>query len=255
MRKLLVIFLISIASAGRAQAQEHTVFSGVLGRHVKSGLVDYPTLCGDPDFGRYLGALTSVDPTALTGHDARLAFWINTYNAYTLKLICDHYPIESINELHTGGLILGTILGRTAWNRKIVAVGGELLSLGHIEHEILRKEFDDPRIHFALVCAAKGCPPLRSEAYEAARLNKQLNEQGRLFLSDPEKNFYDISAKTAHLSPIFSWFKRDFGSTNTKVLAYLIPFLPPDAAEVIGQSGGKGWRIQNTYYDWSLNEQ
>lgn len=114
--------------------------------------------------------------------------------------------------------------------------------------------FKDARIHFAIVCAAKGCPPLRSEAFEATRLDEQLDDQTREFLSQTEKNNFDLDNKTARISPIFSWFKKDFRMEAKTVLEYIAPFLDTDVAESI-KADPKAWRIKKTYYDWSLNEQ
>ncbi len=237
-----------------AQEMNHELFSGVLGDHVEKGLVDYPGLCGDKRLEAYLGQLEGTDPSALS-RDEAMAFWINAYNAFTLELICGNYPLKSINELHTGGLILGSILKKTAWDRGFIEINGRDYSLGQIEHKILRPRFDDPRIHFAIVCAARSCPPLRSEAYEAGALDRQLDDQGRLFLAErSDLNDYDLDKKIAYLSPIFSWFKKDFGEDRTDRLLFLADYMPPEAARSV-RAAPEEWTIRYKTYDWSLNEQ
>lgn len=249
----LSIYLFLAFSLNGWAVDEHSVFTAVLKEHVEEGKVNYPSLCPDARLSRYLEQLTITSPEALSSEKARLAFWINVYNAYTLKLICDHYPVKSINELHTGGLIVGSVIKKTAWDRKIVFVKNQTLSLGDVEHKILRPVFKDPRIHFAIVCAAKSCPPLRAEAYEPARIDEQLNDQGRLFLSDRQKNSFDGERQQATLSPIFSWFKEDFGTRPARVLIFLSAFVDSSTKTAIQQAPDK-WRIRYSDYDWSLNE-
>ena len=167
-----------------AFSQSHETFTDLLSQYVSHALVDYEALCGDARFQPYLDALSATDPQGLPSGAARMAFWINAYNAFTLKIICDNYPVKSINDLHTGGLVVGSVLKKTIWHKKFFEINGEPMSLDHIEHKILRKNFNDPRIHFAIVCASLGCPPLRAEAYEAATLDEQLDDQARVFLAD-----------------------------------------------------------------------
>jgi len=250
-RILFALLLLSLATTARAQ--EHALFSAVLTSQVKEGVVDYPNLCRDARLNQYLDTLSAQDPQQKTDSFDQLAFWINAYNAFTLKLICDNYPLKSINDLHTGGLLVGSVLGRTAWDRKFIKINGQLYSLGEIEHKIIRPKFKEPRIHFAIVCAAKGCPPLRSEAYEGPRLNEQLNDQARGFLGQEAKNKFDLASRAASISPIFSWFKKDFGGQPSKVLKFLAPFLPKEVREDL-EKNVEAWKIRFTSYDWSLNE-
>lgn len=101
-------------------AADHEAFTGVLHNYVRDGRVNYPELCRDNHFAGYLKGLSKTNPDSLSSRNAKLAFWINVYNAFTLKLICDHYPLKSISQLHTGGLIVGSLLGQTAWDRNII---------------------------------------------------------------------------------------------------------------------------------------
>ena len=132
----------------------------------------------------------------------QLAFLINLYDAATLKLIVEHYPVKSIKDI--GNFFKGP------WKQEVVPLLGKTVTLDYLEHGVLRKKYAEPRIHFAIVCAAKGCPPLRAEAFVADRLNEQLDDQGRVFLGPKEKNRWDTHARVLYLSPIFKWFSEDF---------------------------------------------
>ena len=141
-------------------ALRHRLFSELLSTYVHDGIVNYKKLKSDKRLAEYIGWLSKADPDALPNEKEQLAFWINAYNAYTLKIICDNYPVESINDLHTGGLVIGSVLKTTVWDKKFVVVNGNTMTLNTIEHEIVRPKFNDPRGHFALVCASKSCPQL-----------------------------------------------------------------------------------------------
>jgi hypothetical protein len=125
---------------------------------------------------------------------------------------------------------------------------GDVISLNDIEHGTLRADFREPRIHFALVCASVGCPALRNEAYRASDLDRQLNEQARLFLSDMSKNRFDPLTNTLHLSPIFDWFRADFEAVAGSVSAYVARYLSDS------RISKPGVKIKYTEYDWSLND-
>lgn len=229
------------------------LFTTLLDDHVRDGHVDYAGLEADPRLDRYLAWLAVTSPESLS--DAgQLALWINAYNAYTLKLIVDNYPVESINDLHSGGRLFAFATHRTAWDRRFVLVGGETYSLNDVEHDIIRRRFDDFRVHFALVCAARSCPPLRREAYTAARLDAQLDAQGRLFLSETEKNRFEEGSRTAWLSPIFKWYRKDFGQTDADLLRAIAPFVADATVRESLEADPGGWRIEHTHYDWRLND-
>lgn len=251
---LLVVVLVLTGLVGKSASPRHGLFSEILAEHVRDGLVDYAALTDDARLDRYLGQLAETNPEELPTDTARLALWINAYNAYTLKLVADAYPLESIHDLATGGMIIGWLIKRTAWDIRMAEVGGEVYTLNEIEHAILRPRFQDPRIHFAIVCAAVSCPPLRSDAYEAATLNEQLDEQGRLFLRDERHNRFDRVEKRAQLSKIFSWFGEDFGPDDASLLRFVADFLPPDEARTIKHDPVR-WRVGFRSYDWSLNDQ
>ena len=235
-----------------ARSVDHALFSTVLRDHVIAGRVDYAALKTDSRLADYLAQFAVVDPATLPDESARLAYWINAYNAFTLKLVADAYPVKSIHDLGTGGRIIGFLIKRTPWDIRFANIAGRKMTLNEIEHEVIRKQFDEPRIHFAIVCAAVSCPPLRSEAYVPERLDAQLEEQTRLFLRDGVNNRFDLANLKARLSPIFNWFKADFGGTDRTVLEFVAPYAPPDAAASLHQEAGS-WDLSYTDYDWSLN--
>jgi hypothetical protein len=237
----------------RATAAEHELLTAVLQDHVTAGVVDYAAIAEDPRLDQYLAGLAATDPDQLPSREAQLALWINAYNAYTLQLVADAYPIESIHNLATGGMVIGWLIKRTPWDIRFAEVGGKVYTLNEIEHDIIRPQFQEPRIHFAIVCAAVSCPPLRSEAYEAATLYDQLNEQGRIFLNDPRHNRFDPEQRRVWLSKIFAWFAEDFGDDDEAVVRFVGPFMNPTVAEDI-DAAAASWQLSHPKYDWSLND-
>lgn len=227
----------------------HAAWTSVLSRYVKDGFVDYAGLKkdGQADLRAYLGTLESI----CRGHydtwtrEQKLAYWINAYNAYTVRLILDHYPLKSIRKI---GLLPGAAFREEFIPSK--GVRGKTLSLNDIEHEILRKDFTEPRIHFAIVCASKGCPALRSEAYRPADLDRQLEDAARTFVRDPAKNRFDASKRTLYLSSIFKWFREDFERAAKTLPEFVARFADEQTATAL-RAGSV--RIEFLDYDWSLN--
>ncbi|MEP0545902.1 MAG: DUF547 domain-containing protein [Rhodothermales bacterium] len=228
---------------------DHSAFSALLADVVdERGFVDYAALAADPaPLDGYLGRLAATDPSALSDDD-RLAFWLNVYNAYTLKLVVDNYPIDSIHDVVSGAFIP---LVNTPFKVEFVTVGGDVMTLDGVEHGTIREEFDEPRIHFALVCAAISCPPLRAEAYVGDRLDTQLEEQGRIFLSNPAKNRVPADAETIRLSKIFDWFGGDFGDDDAALQAFIAPYFDGDVRDRLARGA---YDIEFLSYDWSLND-
>lgn len=199
----------------------HARFGRVLAAVVKNSAVDYAKLKADPvELDAYLKEIAAVPPAefARWPEADRLALLLNLYNAQTLRLIIDHYPLKSIRDI-------GTLPG-AAWRGLIVRQGGQVMTLGHLENKVIRAEYREPRIHFALVCAAVGCPPLRAEPYTGARLGIQLDDQARMFLATPSKNRFDPATGVLHLSRIFKWYEEDFEKPAGSLAAYVKPFLP-----------------------------
>jgi len=247
-----IIFPILLLLNFEAFAQD-AIYTPLLQKYVQNGKVNYKELCKNPDLPKYISFLETSDPESITNDKDRLAFWINAYNAYTLKIICDHYPVKSINDLHSGGLALGSVFKTTIWDKDIVVINHKNTSLNNIEHKIIRPEFKDFRIHFALVCAAKSCPALRSEAYEGSQLDQQLDDQAKLFLSDNSKNRFDVVTRKASISKIFDWYQKDFGNNKNELLLAISKYLPDQIRKNIESAPDK-WEADYINYDWSLNE-
>ncbi|RMF17325.1 MAG: DUF547 domain-containing protein [Candidatus Dadabacteria bacterium] len=183
------------------------------------------------------------------------AFWINAYNLLTLALVCDHWPIRSLGELHrVRPLPVAVALKQTVWDRERFAVAGRNLTLNDIEHRILRKQFAEPRIHAALVCAAVSCPPLRAELYRDECLEEQLTDQMRRFLACRRTHRYDPASHTWVISPIFLWYARDFGRSRAQRLEWLLAYAPKPVRHGTRERG-RPPRIRYSDYDWSLNMQ
>lgn len=226
---------------------QHKLLDQTLRVYVKAGLVDYARLQHHREsLDEYLRASRAVSESDFDAWSPpqQMAFLINVYNAATLQLILDHYPVKSIKDI--GGWFKGP------WDQPIVHLWGRTLTLNYLEHDILRRRFQDPRIHFALVCAAKGCPPLRNEAYVAERLDAQLDDQARLFLAQRQKNRVDPEAGVVYLSPLFKWYRKDFEAKAGSLLKALQPYWPAEAAAALAKGR---FKIRYTDYDWSLNAQ
>ena len=232
-----VLFIVNI---GYGFDQTHNTFTEILKKYVnESGMVNYGELKKNRGaIDSYIKTMGAVSSEEFNGWDkyTRLAFLINLYNAETLQLIIDNYPVKSIKSI-------GSLL-KSAWKTNVVILFGSPTTLDHVEHGILRKKYSEPRIHFALVCAAMSCPPLRNEAYISAKLDEQLNDQAKLFLAQKSKN--RIEGKTLVLSPIFDWFEEDFTADGKSLAEYVNPYMPGDTTAK---------KVKFTKYDWSLNKQ
>ncbi|MBD0392755.1 MAG: DUF547 domain-containing protein [Microcoleus sp. C1-bin4] len=193
----------------------------------------------------WLESLADVDLADFTDADARLALWLNAYNAIAISQVLEVYPIASIRP---------KVLGIPNWlsfldffTRSNTIIGGKKYSLNQIEHAILRPEFAEPRIHFALVCASVGCPLLRRGAYFPESVRTQLEADASRFIHNPDKVRYDAQKKTLYLSKIFKWYGEDFVKEAGSVAEYVRGYLGPEAAV------GDGWAIVFLPYDWNLN--
>ncbi|OGQ12248.1 MAG: hypothetical protein A2138_17125 [Deltaproteobacteria bacterium RBG_16_71_12] len=229
---------------------QHGAWQAILAGYVRHGVVDYAGLkrAGQAVLAGYLRSLESACRESYDHwtREQKLAFWINAYNAYTVRLILDHHPVASIRSI---GFLPGA-----AFRERFIplhSLRDRPLSLDDIEHEILRKELREPRIHFAIVCASKSCPALAGEAYRAATLDQQLDQAARAFLADPSKNRFDAATRTLHLSAIFDWFREDFERSAKTLPAYVARYAEPRTAASL--SSGGSVRIEFLAYDWSLN--
>jgi len=237
----LTLFCLTGLAGTAAAAVDNTLYAQLLSKHVHKGRVDYSGFKTDEQIlDQYLDQLSRTDPGTLS-RTARFAFYINVYNAFTIKLILTKYPgINSIKEI--GSFFSGP------WDKKFIPLNGRTVTLDHIEHEILRPQFKDPRVHVAINCASKGCPPLRSEPYEPETLEAQLDEQARAFINSPRFNRFKEG--TLYLSRIFKWFKEDF---NDNPLPFVRQYAAPPLAHHLSGTG-QDIRISYLDYDWSLNQ-
>ena len=213
----------------------------MLRSHVRQGQVDYRGFKENRDLLKtYLELISNNAPNESWSQDEKLAYWINAYNAFTIDLILENYPIKSIKDILKGPNIPFI---RSPWDLKFFRIGGKKMDLNDIEHSILRKEFNEPKVHFAIVCASKSCPKLRNEAYEPTRIESQLKEQAQDFINDPIKNIIETDQTT--ISKIFLWFGGDFKKDGS-----LISFLNHYTKQKISEETN----IDFMDYDWSLNE-
>lgn len=190
---------------------------------------------------RYLDGLAAIDPLTLR-RDEQFAYWVNMYNAVTVAVVLDHYPVRSIRRVRGG------LLGLGPWNEELIVVQGQPLTLNDIEHRILRPLFADPRIHYAVNCASLGCPNLATEAYRPGELQRQLDAAARDFINHPRGVALDGSR--LQLSSIYKWYAADFGADEVGLLEHLRRYA---AAPLRDALDGVAGRIRYDY-DWQLNE-
>jgi len=223
-----------------------------LSQYLKDGLVNYQAIRKSPELlNRIFDELQSIregDYEKWTASEQK-AFWINAYNVTVVKAIVEHYPIKkglSWKALAYSSNSIQQI--PDIWDRKRIRLLGKNRSLSEIEHKILRQKFKDPRIHFSLVCASIGCPVLRSGPYIGDKLDLQLEDQIRIFLSDRRKAHYDEKSESLYLSPIFKWFGKDFEPSGG-VIAFIEKYWPEPNSKRTDKT-----EIKWLDYDWSLNE-
>lgn len=236
-----ILFSISLYSQSGVS---HSGFDQLLQKYVDDqGLVNYKGLRSERSrLKSYLAILESNAPQKSWTRDQKLAYWINAYNAYTLDLILEHYPVESIKDI---GSTIKIPFVSTAWDIKFIKIGGKEYDLNNIEHGIIRKDFDEPRIHFALVCAAVSCPKLQNRAYVPEKLDAQLTKAAKEFLNNPSKNSIK-NANKATLSKLFNWYGGDFKKEGT-LIEYINRYVDTKLS--------KGADIDWMDYNWQLNEQ
>jgi len=237
---LLLLGASGLPRVGLAQPVDHSLYGNLLGKYVRQGKVDYRGFKNEETrLDAYLKVLEDVDTKKLL-RDERFAFYVNAYNAWTIKLILGAYPdIESIKDLGS--------LFRSPWKKKIARIDGDLLTLDQIEHDILRAQFRDPRVHFAVNCASKGCPPLRAEPYRGKDLAQQLDDMTRAFLNDPSHNY--LKEHTLSVSKIFDWFEEDF---NHDVVGFFLKYANGTLLKGL-RANRENIRIEYLDYDWVLN--
>lgn len=241
---LLVLFIsilaLPAATSQSAPAADDGIFAALLAKYVNNGQVDYAGFkSAESRLDRYLASLAKIDSRNLSRND-QFAFYINAYNAWTIKLILTGYPgIKSIKDL-------GSFL-KTPWQKKIVHLDGRIITLDDLEHKILRPRFKDPRVHFAINCSAKSCPPLRSEPYRGSILDRQLEDATRRFINNPHS--YRLEGNRLYVSRIFKWFGEDF---NDDPLGFYVKYAAGNLKKSL-TAGNKAIQVRYLDYDWSLN--
>jgi hypothetical protein len=257
----------------RAECEEsnfsYESYSKTLADHMnENGRVNYKKLKENRvEFMTFLRALESLERESyeLWSQEEKIAFWINAYNALTLEAILKNYPIKStfFRSLTFPKNSIRQIPG--VWDTMTFVVMGKDITLDAIEHGVLREEFQEPRIHMALVCAAKGCPPLRQEPYNGEALSEQLNDQASRFLSDKKNFFIDKKKGVVYLSSIFKWYREDFFTSESSderlegykprekaVLNFIFRYLSEEDSKFLAMGP---LLVKYLKYDWELNEQ
>jgi hypothetical protein len=218
-----------------SNAPSHQRWNELLKTHVsESGNVNYKAFIKDKDkFEQYLSLIKNSHPNKQWSKDEQMAYWINAYNAFTVKLILDNWPVKNIKNI--GG-------AKSPWDIEFIKIKDKTYTLNAIEHEILRKDFNDPRIHFAVNCASISCPKLLNEAYTAEKLDQQLTARAKDFINRTSKN--SIQQDKIIISKIFKWYKEDFTQNGT-----LIDYINQYSNIQINKNA----KIEYNEYNWSLN--
>ncbi len=245
----------------------HALFDSVLRKHVRNGLVNYRALVNDKqDLDRYLAIIGEIKWANYISwtRNRKLALWINAYNAFTIEAILRHYPIGKPNPIspypknsirHIDGV----------WSQTIWTVAGKSLSLDYIEHEIMRKQLKEPRVHFVLVCASIGCPLLENRSFRADTLEQRLEAAAYNYINRDGKVRVDVKNETIWFPMIFDWFGKDFIDSYTDtslfegrskiekgLLSFIYKRVTGKKKEMMRKNN---FSIKYIPYDWSLNEQ
>lgn len=228
-----VLTLLVVVQEAQAAPSEITYekWNDVLERNVnRNGMVDYEALKDDEAFQQVIDMLSKVHPDETWSRNEKMAYWINVYNAFTIKLIIDHWPVASINDI------------KEPWDQQFINLKGKRYSLNQIEHEILRPQFNDPRVHFAINCASYSCPLLSEEAITPEQLDQQLERFTKNFINDPRRN--TVAPGKLEVSKIFEWFAEDFEASGG-VRNFISKYSNTDIADSVP--------VRYKDYDWSLN--
>jgi hypothetical protein len=226
---------------------DHSKFDQVLKIYVdEKGLVDYNGIGKNQKFSLYLQSLQDAKVEELS-RNGQLAFWINAYNAVSIDKVIQKKPKKSVRETGFPGLWTSTKFFTSPEH----IVANRQLSPDDIEHEILRKKFKDPRIHFAIICASRGCPPLPRVAYTEANVQTRLEEETKSYLNSNRGTRIDRSKNTLYVSKLFDWFSEDFIQTSGSTVAFMRPYLDEEVRHFLD---GKP-KISYLKYDWALNAQ
>jgi hypothetical protein len=250
LRAVLTLALLFVATVSRAAVGEpdYSVWTTLLQRHYDPAAgMNYGALKARdlPALQKLRSTLARVDVKSLT-RDQQLAYWINLYNINSTAIVAEKYPIESIRDLSTD-----LIIRLNVFDKKVVPFGNGKISLNDIENTYIREGFHDPRIHFAINCAAKSCPPIRREAFTGARVQAQLDDQARTFLNGTKG--MRISGDTVHVTKIMDWFEKDFDKWGGGVASFLRKYASPENRRKL-DAAGESLEIDYDDYDWSVND-
>jgi len=237
----LILGSTGLAPSGWAKGDvDNSLYAQLLNDYVKESVVDYQGFKKEEEkLDQYLKVLENIDSKSLSRNE-RFAFYVNAYNAWTIKLILSAYPgVKSIKDLGS--------LFKSPWKKKISRIDGDVITLDDIEHNILRPSFKDPRVHFAVNCASKGCPPLRSEPYQGRIMDQQLEEMTIAFINNPATNRLD--GNTLYVSRIFKWFSEDF---NDDVIGFFLKYAKGEIKKRL-ETNRDNIKIKYLDYDWTLN--
>lgn len=228
---------------------DHTPWDNLLSRHVRTSdqgvnLVDYNGFStGDRTMlADYITILSGV-PISQFNRDQQLAYWVNLYNALTVRVVLDHYPVESIRDIDISPGLFAT----GPWDKKLISIEGENLTLNDIEHRIMRPIWRDPRIHYVVNCASIGCPNLRDRAYSGTEIDTALDRAATAYVNDP-RGVSVVDGKVS-VSKIYDWFIEDFGGSEGMVLRHLQRYAAPELAARLEAIG----KLSDVHYDWSIN--
>ena len=242
-----IFFIIGLYQPVSAAGFDHSIFDQVLKTYVNDqGRVDYNGIAGDQSFKSYMDSLKSAKLDSMT-RDGQLAFWLNAYNAVTIDKVIKWKPKKSVRAT----LIPGIWTSTKFFTSREHTVAGKRLSQDDIEHEILRKQFKDPRIHFAIICASSSCPPLPRFAYSAENVQTKLEEETREYINSDRGTRIDLAKNTLYLSKLFDWFSGDFEHKSGSVLDFLKRYLNEKTLAFLEKKP----KIKYIHYDWSLNAQ
>lgn len=234
---------------GSTRTIDHGVWDGFLSRHVRADLkglnrVDYVGV-SPADKQALDGYVAKLERTDISRFDRpeQLAYWINLYNALTVKVVLDHFPVASIRDID----ISPGLFSSGPWGKKLAGVEGEMLSLDDIEHRILRPIWGDARIHYAVNCASVGCPDLLARAYTPADMDAVLTANARAYVNS--RRGVTIAGGDIAVSSIYDWFAEDFGDSEEGVLRHLLLYAEGETKAALEKAKG----IDGYFYDWSLN--
>lgn len=240
-------------ATGSTLTVDHSILDRLLKTYVKTGAdglnrVDYAAFksSGQAELKQYIEQLQAVDPQALDRSE-QFAFLANLYNAKTIDIVLDHYPVKSIEDISLGGGLFAAFTGGP-WKAKVLKVKGVDLSLDDIEHRVLRPLFKDPRAHYSVNCASVGCPNLQPRAFTGAGLDAQLDAAAKAYVNHPRAASF-VQGKLV-VSSIYEWFKPDFGGNDQGVLAHLRKYAAPELQANLDSVKA----ISDNRYDWTLND-